>query len=141
MFDPSTKRLYTAEKGKGSFLNNEKISVAQTREIADAMVYIDAGKIEGNDKKRLDKIQEAAYRTRDFGLGSLGLCYLAQGGYDAYICTAQTKVVDIAAGTIIAAEAKAKITDKKGKPINLFETTGIIASNEVLHKKMLKLLE
>ena len=75
------------------------------------------------------------------GLGSLGLCYVAQGGYDAYIGGIRTKIMDIAAGVIIAQEAGAEITGKKGEKVDLFKSREIIASNGLLHKGLLEIFE
>lgn len=139
--DPSAKRTYFAEKGKGAFLEGKRIAVSGTRKINEAMIYLDHGKPDEKGKKEFDRIQTAAWRIRNFGAGSLGLCYVAQGGYDAYIGGRNTKIVDIAAASIIAEEAGAEISGRKGSPANLFENRAIVACNKFLHKEILKILQ
>ena len=138
VFDPSAKRLYYAEKGKGAFLNGERIAVSREKDLGKAVVSFDYGGLEKAALEELGKIAGKTFRVRNLGNGSLGLCYLAQGGYDAYACAYQTKLVDIAAGIAIAREAGATVTDKKGGKPNLFESREIVASNGLLHKELLK---
>jgi len=141
VFDPWAKMLYYAEKGKGAFLNDERIEVSQTKSLDNATVYLDGGNLGKINSEHLNKMAEKFFRVRNFGVGSLGLCYVAQGGYDAYIGGNSTKIMDVAAGTVIAQEAGAQITDKKGGKIDLFESRKIIASNGVLHKELLEIFE
>ncbi len=144
VFEPATGRMYYAEKGKGAFVDGQKMKVSKISELEDALVYFDKGNLSNLDKNEWEKVnslQKSVYRIRDFGLGSLALCYLALGGYDAYIGGNTTKIMDIAAGIIIAQEAGAKISDQKGGKINLFESRKIIASNGLLDKQLLKIFE
>jgi myo-inositol-1(or 4)-monophosphatase len=39
IYDPIKDELFTAERGKGAFLNNRRLRVASRREMADAVVY------------------------------------------------------------------------------------------------------
>jgi len=133
VFDPSTKRLYSAEKGKGAFFNGKKISVSKISELEDSFVYLDA------PHKKFDYLRKHFYRTRDFGVGSLALCYLAQGGFDAYIQDT-LRITDHGAGLLIAKEAGAKITDSKGKDFSL-ENKDAVVANPTLHKKILPLVK
>ena len=86
------------------------------------------------------------YKTYAQGIGNraVKLARIAEKvsrGYDAYIGGPATKIVDIAAGTIIAQEAGATITDKKGNAPNLFENSSLVASNGLLHKEILELIK
>ena len=137
VFDPSTKRMYRAEKGKGAFLNSEKIAVSKTKELQDAFVYLDSRMARG---PVCDKIIAAVYRARNFGSGALGLCYAAQGGYDAFVHPEIAKAVDLAAGAIIVQEAGGKATDFEGKQFSV-ESKSCVAANGALHAKILELLK
>lgn len=139
VFDPSAKRLYCAEKGKGAFLNGGRIRVSREKCLGKAVVSFDYGKLEKAALEELRRMAGKVHRVRNLGIGSLGLCYLAQGGYDAYIAAHQTKIVDIAAAIVIAKEAGAEITDKKGGKPDLFESREIVASNGLLHKALLEI--
>ncbi|MFA4855877.1 MAG: inositol monophosphatase family protein [archaeon] len=141
VFDPSAKRLYYAEKGKGAFLNGKRIGVSKTKSLDKATVFFDYGHLEKAELKALNKMAGKVNFVRNFGLGSLGLCYVAQGGYDAYIGGIRTKIVDIAAAELIAREAGAEISGRKGEKVDLFKSREIIASNGLLHKGLLKFFE
>ena len=141
VFDPSAKRLYCAEKGKGAFLNGKKIGVSKTKSLDEAIMFFDYGHLEKAELKALNKMAGKVQYVMNLGLGSLGLCYVAQGGYDAYIGGIRTKIMDIAAGVIIAQEAGAEITGKKGEKVDLFKSREIIASNGLLHKGLLEIFE
>jgi fructose-1,6-bisphosphatase/inositol monophosphatase family enzyme len=63
---------------------------------------------------------EHAHRVRIIGVGSLGLCFCAEGGFDAYVNLGSTwKHHDIAAGEIIVREAGGEFyyVGKQGKQI------------------------
>ena len=147
IYNPSTQRLYHATKGHGAFLNNKKIKVSSTNDLENSFIYLDISKIlELSDKESkiaLSRLQELLYKTyriRHLGVGSLGFSYLAQGGYDGYFdLTGKTKFVDIAAGIIILKEAGGEATDLDGTPIDK-NSKHFIASNGLIHKKLLKLL-
>lgn len=133
VFDPLTKRLYFAERGKGAFFNNKKIGVSNIAEPEDAFVYVDSQQMKFN--RKLGRV----YRTRDFGVGSLALCYLAQGGFDVYI---QDKFIlqDHSAGVLISKEAGAIITELNGEEFSL-KSKNVLVANPLLHKKILPLVK
>lgn len=133
VFDPSTNRLYFAEKGKGAFLNGKKISVSKTADIEDGFAYIDSL------EKKFHPVSKKFYRIRDFGVGSLALCYLAQGGFDVYIQDSFA-LQDHGAGALVAREAGAVITDLKGREFSP-QAKDIIAANPLLHKKIVQLIK
>ena len=139
VFDPVAKMLYHAERGKGCFLNGERIRVSKTRSLDRATVFFDSGNLGKANPESLRKMGEKIYRVRNFGVGSLALCYLAQGAYDAYVGNPNVKIMDIAAGTLIAGEAGAKVTGLKGETANLFESRALVASNGLLHKGLLEI--
>lgn len=140
VFDPSTKRLYHAGKGKGAFLNGERMTVSKTKSLDRATVFLDSGNLAKINPEHLKRIGERIFRIRNFGTGTLGLCYVAQGGYDAYIGASKyTTIMDIAAGMVIAQEAGAEITCRQGEKPDLFKSREIIASNGLLHKGLLEI--
>ncbi len=147
VFDPSTHHLYHAHKGGGAFLNNKRISVSNTAQIDKAFIHLDTSKLKSLKKKdatqalrRLNALITNSYRIRTLGVGSLGLCYLAQGAYDAYFdLTGKTKYVDIAAGTVIVEEAGGYVRDLDGSPVSQ-QTSHLFASNHNLHAPLQKML-
>jgi myo-inositol-1(or 4)-monophosphatase len=146
VLDPSTRRLYYAEKGKGAFLNGKRIHVSKTSRMKDASLYIDSenpfelrGKQAKRALKRQENLQKNSYRVRNFGASTLALCYLAQGGYDAYVHLQRVKRMDVAAGALMVREAGGKITSADGSRFRL-ERMPVAASNGLLQRQLLKLL-
>jgi myo-inositol-1(or 4)-monophosphatase len=146
VYNPSTHHTYHAFKGGGAYINNTLIKVSKTNNLREAIVYLDfAGshnlpKLES--KKMLDRLNKfvtGTYRIRALGVGSLGMCYLAQGAYDVYFdLTGKTKYVDIAAGAIIVQESGGHVLDFSGGHLNR-QSRHFLAVNDLLKDKIKKL--
>lgn len=146
VYHPSTDMLFHASKANGAYCNDNRIHVSSNRDIKRSMVYLDVVNIhdDKDQAKNLEIVKKlllGTYRTRCFGVGSLGLCYLAQGMFDGYFdLTGMTKFVDVAAGICIVREAGGEVMDMKGNPINK-DTTKFFASNRLITKDLKKLIE
>lgn len=148
VYNPSTHHMYHARQDGGAHLNNKRISVSRTSRLDHSFVYVDISKIHHLPKKeireslkRLNNLILDTYRVRALGIGSLGMCYLAQGAYDVYFdLTGKTKYVDIAAGSVVVKEAGGRVTDLEGKKISR-RTKHFLATNTRLHKKIKEVLE
>jgi len=131
--------IYTAEKGKGAFLNKRRIHVSSLSELSKLSVisYSHLPAININNHKMR--------RVRVFGSAALELCYVAQGIFDAFIDTrGMLRVTDMAAGKLIVEEAGGKVTGERGKPLStpldVKERVNVIASNGLVHDKLLELV-
>ena len=113
---------YTATHGHGAYANGHRIHVSTTTNLADAIVAIGdyavgPGAAEKNTR-RLNltaTLAQHVERIRMFGTAALDLAWLAQGRIDAAIMLSN-KPWDTAAGTLIAKEAGAHITDAHNNP-------------------------
>lgn len=147
VFNPSTHHMYHAYAGGGAYLNNQRISVSNSNRLDHSFVYLDITRIHQLPKeevrtalKRLNTLVTETYRIRALGIGSLGMCYLAQGAYDVYFdLTGKTKYVDVAASSVIVQEAGGFISDLKGDKINR-HTKHFLAMNDKLKKKIMNLI-
>ncbi len=141
IYNPFVSELYYADKSKGAFCNDEKISVARTEKLSDSMIIIEGAKIYQLDRKYPGRIHLSSRATRDFGCATLDLAYLAHGKVEGYI-DEDLKYYDIAAGAVILEEAGGKITDTQGK--SLFPRTPgrddipVVASNKLMHNRLLE---
>ncbi len=74
-----------------------------------------------------------------FACTVFGQTLVASGVYDAYLHH-RAYIWDFCAGSILIQEAGGKVTNHKGKPINWKkrEDISILASNNILHSKILK---
>jgi len=141
VYDPYRKELFSAEMDKGAYLNNKKIHVSNRKKIKDAIIATGAGNTDEQIKTYLrnyKKIMLSIKKIRISGSAALDLCYVASGRVDGYMVI-KTNPWDVAAGAFIAKEAGGKITNLKNEDWNPFNGS-IVATNGLIHKKLLELL-
>lgn len=134
IYNPTTKSLFYAEKGKGAYLNDKKIHVS--KDGADkALVTAASGRKPEDLKIRRNLMRDLPDKVvssvRDFGCTALDLSYLARGSTEADIKFGLA-VYDMAAGILLVKEAGGMITNSDGDPWKLSDTS-FIASNGVFH--------
>jgi histidinol-phosphatase len=136
MFD----ELAWAERGKGAWLNGDALHVSDVSEISRAT--LSAGNIKslasGNAWRRYGDLVRAVNRIRGYG-DFYHYHLLATGKIDAVI-ESDVNILDIAALSIIVAEAGGIFTDLNGQPVGL-DTTSVLASNANLRAELLQRLE
>ncbi|MBI4034839.1 MAG: inositol monophosphatase [Candidatus Chisholmbacteria bacterium] len=149
VYVPSSSDLYSAAQGSGAFHNNHSVRISQQSQLNQAIVFSHLPNHRLTDSqfalgwKTVSRIADSSYRLRGTNMDAVSLCWLAQGGIDAYIVpfAKGPNWWDLAPGLLIAQEAGAKITDLKGKPVNPHNLNqGIIASNIHLHPQLLRVL-
>ena len=136
---PVTKKLYVAEKNKGTYLNGRRINVSQRKLENSTMVYDSS--IRYNKKpalSTLEKIADRVFNIRMLGSSVYHLSYIAEGKIDLDI-EFNDKLWDFAAGLLLIEEAGGKATNFAGKKWNS-KTKGYIASNGIIHRDVLKII-
>ncbi len=137
---PMSDELYCAQKGKGAFLNQRKISVSQKDLVRTTMIYDSTIRLnKGPMLKYLDRLVDLVFNIRMFGSTVRGLTYVAEGKADLEI-EYNDKPWDFAAGLLLVEEAGGKATDLKGRRWTL-KSKGYIASNGRVHSKVLKIIK
>ena len=146
VIDLTTKDLYWAERGKGAFLNGNRISVSDRdrQELIFEVDYKFSDFI--NDFTKNIRLIRKAYRIRTMGSCALSLCHVAKGSMDAYINFKDIiRLVDAAAGILIVEEAGGKVFDFKGlnldAELSISTRFAFIASNAKLERFFKKELE
>jgi myo-inositol-1(or 4)-monophosphatase len=144
VYNPVTDEMFTAEKGKGAFLNEQRIRVAARRRLSDAVVGCDLphrGRVENElSYKELAAVQnESVAALRHFGAAALDLAFVAAGRLDLY-WEHNLHPWDVAAGIILVREAGGYVTDTDGGE-DIFDKGGIVAGNEILHRELLRVLK
>lgn len=135
---------FLAEKGKGAYLNNERI---WTRE--DDKFYLIAYEAQspGKDIPRILPLLSAAHKTRCLGATALDLAYLARGSISVFVNPSLSRSFDFAGGYLLVREAGGIFTDIEGKSvegieIGLKKSAPLLASANIeLHQKALRLLK
>jgi myo-inositol-1(or 4)-monophosphatase len=141
-YDPTRGELFTAERGKGAYLNGQRIHVSQKRTLKEALPGMDMGYEDDRARLALQMVTAlwpGMQSLRVMGSSTLGLCYAAAGRLDIYFHH-NLAPWDMASGIVLVKEAGGTITDKQGSPITLFSGT-VIASNAAIHADFLRLTE
>jgi myo-inositol-1(or 4)-monophosphatase len=142
IYNPVNNDLFTAEKGKGAFLNDRRLRVAARSKLEDAVVVTGIphrGK--GAHEAYLTKlaaVMNAVSGVRRSGAASLDLAWTAAGRYDAY-WEEDIKPWDVAAGIVILREAGGYVSDIRGGKAML-EDGSIIAGNETMQRSLKRLV-
>jgi myo-inositol-1(or 4)-monophosphatase len=142
VFDPSRGELFTAERGRGAWLNGAPIRTSSTDRIGDAA--LGTGFPHGalaRQPAMEEVLAECAVRARAvrrLGSAALDLCYVANGRMDAF-WDRNLKAWDVAAGALIVQEAGGTVTALDGGPFSP-EAGELLASNGRLHADLLRLI-
>ncbi|MDQ3911350.1 MAG: inositol monophosphatase [Actinomycetota bacterium] len=132
--DPMAKEMYAAERGGGATLNGQDIQVSDTDELIRALLATGFPYDRQDMTATLDLFGRFAVltqSTRRLGSAALDACYVAAGRLDGYY-ERGIKAWDIAAGVLILEEAGGKVTDYRGREVDL-EGGEVVASNSLLH--------
>ena len=104
VYNPAADELFAAERGRGAFLNSEKlVSLATVPSLSNALANVDLKRLDGKLSAQL--AANPPYSSqRNFGASTLDWCYTAAGRYDVYLHGGQ-KLWDYAAGSLVLQEA------------------------------------
>lgn len=142
VYDPNLDELFTAEKGRGAFLNNEPTCVSSIDDLDRALLATGFPYYFRKDPEKIiryfTEFSLKAQGIRRAGAATIDLTALASGRFDGY-WEFGLKPWDMAAGGLIAAEAGATITkfDRSAFDIRVPE---ILATNGLIHEQMLEII-
>jgi myo-inositol-1(or 4)-monophosphatase len=144
VYSPITDELFHAEKGKGAFLNEEKIQVSKEAALENLLIVYCHGHSDTDIGRVTRLFPRLKPLFRDFSRmrsGALEHAFVAAGRLGAYISPGG-KPMDSAAGILLVTEAGGKATDFEGKPWNVhLDNSDVITSNGVIHEKLLDLVK
>ncbi|MDM4141539.1 MULTISPECIES: inositol monophosphatase family protein [Mycobacterium] len=119
---PLIGKTYHAVEGKGAFVNGQRITASATDSLSAAIVSLgdyavghDAGRLNEHRLAITTELVPRVERIRMIGAATLDLAFVAEGALDACVMMSN-KPWDTAAGTLIAREAGARLTDAHGNP-------------------------
>jgi myo-inositol-1(or 4)-monophosphatase len=142
VLDPTRPECYSAERGRGAWLNGKAIHVSQTSELVDGILATGFPYHTETSRNNLDNFSRFFYEVqsvRRFGSAALDLCYVASGRVDGY-WELESHAWDIAAGTLMVQEAGGVVTDLDGNQDFLQEPYSLVTANPRLHPKILAVL-
>jgi len=143
VFDPSRNELYTATRGRGSYLNDRRLRVSKQTRLEDALIgtgfpYHDFSSMEAYLNILRDLMPKVAGVRRP-GAASLDLAYVAAGRYDGF-WEAGLKPWDMAAGVLLIQEAGGLVTDFEGGE-NVLGSGNIVGGNPKIFAQLLGIVQ
>jgi myo-inositol-1(or 4)-monophosphatase len=143
IYNPANDELYTAERGKGTFLNDQRLRVAGRRKLDECVIACGLPHIGRGDhelsRAEMTEIQNRVAGLRRFGAASLDMAFVAAGRLDGY-WERNLQPWDMAAGQIIVREAGGIVSGMAGDDDPLL-TGHVICGNEFVHAELVKILK
>ncbi len=144
LYFPQTRDLYWAIKGEGAWRNYRKIKVSSTKKVLDGIVGIDYGYRTERESGVLEVTQRVIDRvkyavTYACTIGAIAL--VAEGKLAGYIHH-MARRFDLAAGSLLVAEAGGTLIDTAGKPVDWKDTKPFhfVITNGRIHSELLSIL-
>ena len=144
IYDPIKDEMFAAEKGNGSYLNNQRMRVTSRSKLEDCMIFTGGPRRESKNREiALKEYYKFSVKIltpiRKLGSASLDLAYVAAGRCDGF-WQRDLNYWDIAAGIILVKEAGGFVTDFNGENKYIQNRT-ILASNAKINKEMIEVLK
>ena len=144
IYDPIKDEMFTAEKGNGSYLNNQRMRVSSRSKLEDCMIFTGGPRREAKNRElALKEYYKFSVKIltpiRKLGSASLDMAYVAAGRCDGF-WQRDLNYWDIAAGIILVKEAGGFVTDFNGENEYIQNKT-ILASNAKINKEMIEVLK
>ena len=144
VYDPSRDECFSAERGRGAFLNDRPIHVSAIEQLSESLLVTgfpsNAWTSPNNNLDHFTNFNRVTQGVRRLGSAALDLCYVAAGRLDGY-WELSIKVWDIAAGTLIIEEAGGRITDLQGNLDYFHPPYAMVAATPALHAGMLEIIQ
>jgi len=144
IYNPNTDEMFSAEKGKGAFLNGKKISVSSNDVLINSLLV---SGFPYNVKENPENVIEhfinflhVAQGVRRLGSAALDMAYVACGRFDGY-WEVFLNPWDKAAGIIIVREAGGVVTDFSGNRNDIIYKPNTLVTNGKIHNDMLKVIK
>jgi len=139
VYDPTRRELFTAERGRGAYLNGTRLRASTATRLLDALLV--TGFPYDVHAKGADLVGQfgaflgCARAVRRLGSAALDLCYVAAGRFEGF-WEQHLKPWDVAAGALIVTEAGGTVTGMDGSAFDPV-AAHLVASNGHVHEEML----
>jgi myo-inositol-1(or 4)-monophosphatase len=143
IYNPANEELFVAERGKGAFLNDQRIRVAARKRLADAVIACGLPHLGRPNialgQRETAAVQEKVAGLRRFGAAALDLAWVAAGRLDGY-WERDIQPWDMAAGLLMVREAGGYVSDCDGAD-EMLQKRNILAGNETIQKELLRVFK
>lgn len=138
VYDPLRGEMYSAERASGATLNGEPIKVSTVAKLSDAVIGAEFPRkpeLRTKSLRMFTQLASEAVTARVGGSAALSIAYVAAGRLDAYFHYTLSPW-DVAAGLLILAEAGGRVTDHRGRAVDIYSEQFLV-TNGKLHDQLL----
>jgi myo-inositol-1(or 4)-monophosphatase len=143
IFDPAKNELFTATRGRGAFMNEQRIRVTKRTNMRETLIATGFPFRDSDDlESYLRVFRNVSTKTaglRRGGAAALDMAYVAAGRLDAY-WEKGIKAWDIAAGSLLVLEAGGLVSDMEGEG-DYLEKGHVICGTPKIFAQLLPLVQ
>ena len=144
IYDPIKDEMFAAEKGNGSYMNNQRMRVSSRPKLKDCIIFTGGPKQDSKDKElALEEYKKFSSKVlvpiRKMGSASLDMAYVAAGRCDGF-WQRNLNYWDIAAGIILVKESGGFVTDFHGEN-GYIQNKTILVTNSKINNEMIEVLK
>ena len=143
VYDPERAELFSAKLGHGAFVNRRRMAVSSETRLERSLVATgfayDIGTARKNNLGYFMRVAKVVQGVRRPGSAAIDICWLAAGRVDAF-WELKLHPWDTAAALLCLHEAGGRSSRMNGAKYDLHHPD-LVASNSLLHAKMLRLLK
>lgn len=139
LYDPTRDELFAAERGKGAFLNGQKIEVSKTPKLVQSLMATGFPSHKRHKNPNIYFYHQLTLRShgvRRAGSAALDLASVACGRFDGF-WEFNLNAWDTTAGILIVEEAGGKVTGLGGEALEITDRD-VLASNGLIHAELLR---
>ncbi len=145
VYNPFTDEMFSAEKGRGAYLNGQPIHVSSAPDLSHALVGIGTMPYEKHISDGYFELYRQLFLRgvdiRRIGSAALDACYVAVGRVDCYLENGLCPW-DFAATRLIVTEAGGVVTDWSGNALDLTrEKSEVAFSNGRFHDEFIEIIK
>lgn len=137
VYDPLREEIFAAERGKGAWLNGNRIHVSRTALLQESLLATGFPSHKRHINPNIHFYQQLTLRShgvRRAGSAALDLAYCAAGRVDAY-WEFNLNPWDTAAGALLVTEAGGRMSRFNGQPFRL-DSREILATNGLIQAEV-----
>jgi myo-inositol-1(or 4)-monophosphatase len=144
VYNPYNGDLFTAERGKGAYLNGERLGVAPDRDLKNCLIEFGAGSTKKQYTEETFRLGKAVFKEcldlRRICSSALAICYVAAGRLNGYF-ERSIKPWDYAAATLVLEECGGKSLDWTGAPVQFEKASSFVCGTPKALSFLLKTIQ
>ena len=143
VYNPMSEEFFFSEKGKGAYLNEEKIEVSPCNDIRRSLLVTgfpyNSSSYNPDPVSVFKKFIMKDIPIRRLGSAALDLCWTACGRFEGF-WEYNLNAWDVAAGYLILKEAGGLVTNLTGEKFSIYGKEILAVNNSVIQKSMIEII-